>query len=50
MQVPVKPLPKVTVGVAGMVNPAGNVALIVLVAARWPVADGVKTKLQVDVA
>jgi len=45
VQVPVKPENE-TVGVAGMVNPAGKVTEIVLPEARAPVEDVVKLSVQ----
>ena len=50
VQVPVKPVGKVTAGVVGMPNPASNVTVIVLPVASAPVAEGVKPTAQIDVA
>ena len=49
VQVPVKPENE-TVGVAGMVNPAGKVTEIVLPEARAPVEDVLKLSVQLAVA
>ena len=46
----VKPVPKVTVGVAGTVRPELKVAVMVLPAASAPLAEVVKPTVHVDVA
>ena len=46
----VKPVPKVTVGVAGTVKSSGSVAVMVLPAASLPLAEVVKPTVQVEEA